>query len=70
MTHLHYDHARDLSAFPNAKIYLQDREMAFSTGRHMSHQRMRMVFDVEYGRRELWAEAMLKEPDMLLCPQP
>ena len=48
VTHLHYDHAGDLSAFPNAKIYLQDREMAFATGRHMGHQRMRMVFDVEY----------------------
>ena len=41
VTHLHYDHAGDLSAFPNAKIYLQDREMAFATGRHMGHQRMR-----------------------------
>ena len=48
VTHLHYDHAGDLSAFPNAKIYLQDREMAFATGRHMGHQRMRQVFDVEY----------------------
>ena len=48
MTHLHYDHAGDLSSFPNAKLYLQDREMAFATGRHMGHQRMRQVFDVEY----------------------
>ena len=48
VTHLHYDHAGDLSSFPNAKLYLQDREMAFATGRHMGHQRMRQVFDVEY----------------------
>ena len=29
VTHLHYDHAGDLTAFPNAKLYLQERELAY-----------------------------------------
>lgn len=32
VTHLHYDHAGGLALFPNAKLYLQEREMAFATG--------------------------------------
>jgi glyoxylase-like metal-dependent hydrolase (beta-lactamase superfamily II) len=47
LTHLHYDHAGNLSAFPNARFHLQDGEMAFATGRCMCHQRMRAPFDVE-----------------------
>ena len=37
LTHLHYDHAGGLHHFPNARFHLQDREMAFATGRQMSH---------------------------------
>ena len=48
VTHLHYDHAGDLDAFPNARLYLQDREMNFATGRYMGHAPVRMAFDVEY----------------------
>jgi glyoxylase-like metal-dependent hydrolase (beta-lactamase superfamily II) len=32
VTHLHYDHAGGLALFPNAKLYLQEAEMAFATG--------------------------------------
>ena len=48
VTHLHYDHAGDLTAFPNAKLYLQERELAFATGKHMGITAVRMAFDVEY----------------------
>ena len=32
VTHLHYDHAGGLELFPNAKLYIQESEMAFATG--------------------------------------
>lgn len=47
LTHLHYDHAGNLDIFPNAKFHLQDREMAFATGRHMCAACLRHAFDVE-----------------------
>jgi glyoxylase-like metal-dependent hydrolase (beta-lactamase superfamily II) len=47
ITHLHYDHAGNLAAFPNARFHVQDSEMAFATGRCMCHPRMRFPFDVE-----------------------
>jgi glyoxylase-like metal-dependent hydrolase (beta-lactamase superfamily II) len=37
ITHLHYDHAGNLPLFPRARFHLQEREMAFATGRHMAH---------------------------------
>ena len=35
ITHLHYDHAGNFDLFPNARFHLQDREMAYATGRYM-----------------------------------
>ncbi len=37
LTHLHYDHIGGFARFPNARFHLQDREMSFATGRHMTH---------------------------------
>lgn len=37
ITHMHYDHAGGLDLFPNATFHIQDREMAFCTGRPMCH---------------------------------
>ena len=34
LTHLHYDHSGYLSAFPRARFWVQDDELAFWTGRH------------------------------------
>ena len=34
LTHLHYDHSGHLSAFPRARFWVQDDELAFWTGRH------------------------------------
>ena len=36
ITHLHYDHAGGFEQFPSARFHVQDREMAFATGRHMT----------------------------------
>ena len=36
LTHLHYDHVGGFDQFPNARFHVQDREMAFATGRHMT----------------------------------
>jgi len=47
VTHMHYDHAGSLDLFPNARFHIQDREMAFCTGRAMGHGVMRAAFDVE-----------------------
>jgi len=47
LTHLHYDHAGSLSAFPNAKFHVQDAEMAFATGRHVCDSPTRSPFDGE-----------------------
>lgn len=35
ITHLHYDHAGGLAQFPSARFHVQDREVAFTTGRTM-----------------------------------
>ena len=35
VTHFHYDHIGNFDKFPSAEFHLQDREMAFATGRHM-----------------------------------
>ena len=41
ITHMHYDHAGGLDLFPNATFHIQDREMAFATGRSMCHPTLR-----------------------------
>jgi glyoxylase-like metal-dependent hydrolase (beta-lactamase superfamily II) len=42
LTHLHYDHAGRLGAFPRARFWVQESELAFWTGRHAARG--------EYGR--------------------
>ena len=42
-----YDHAGNLDAFPNAMFHLQDREMAFATGKHMCQHCIRVPYEVE-----------------------
>ena len=48
VTHLHYDHAGNLDRFPNARFHLQDREMAYATGRCMCTGLLRHPFSVEH----------------------
>jgi glyoxylase-like metal-dependent hydrolase (beta-lactamase superfamily II) len=37
ITHLHYDHVGNFHKLPNARFHLQEREMAFATGRHVHY---------------------------------
>lgn len=37
ITHLHYDHVGGFDQFPSARFHVQDREVAFATGRHMTN---------------------------------
>ena len=48
ITHLHYDHAGTVGDFPKARFYLQDREMAFATGRNMAHKTFNVAFALDY----------------------
>src|SRR4051812_34875313 len=44
LTHLHYDHSGHLAAFPRARFWVQDAELAFWTGRHAPRREIvRMV---------------------------
>lgn len=44
VTHMHYDHAGNLSLFPKARFHIQDAEMAYVTGRAMTHRTLRHSF--------------------------
>lgn len=44
ITHMHYDHAGNLSLFPNARFHIQDAELSYVTGRAMTHPRLRHSF--------------------------
>ena len=47
LTHLHYDHCGTTGDFRNAQFFLQDREIAFATGRQMTRAPLRQAFDVD-----------------------
>jgi glyoxylase-like metal-dependent hydrolase (beta-lactamase superfamily II) len=47
LTHLHYDHAGNLDQFPQARFHIQDREVAYVTGRTMCHPLLRAPFDLD-----------------------
>jgi glyoxylase-like metal-dependent hydrolase (beta-lactamase superfamily II) len=47
ITHLHYDHAGSAGLFPRARFHLQDAEMAYCTGRAMTHRHLSAPFDAE-----------------------
>ena len=44
ITHMHYDHAGNVALFPNARFHLQDAEMAYCTGRAMTHRHLSAPF--------------------------
>lgn len=45
ITHMHYDHAGNHTLFPGATYHLQDREMAYCTGRCMCHPALQQPFE-------------------------
>jgi glyoxylase-like metal-dependent hydrolase (beta-lactamase superfamily II) len=72
VTHMHYDHAGNLDKFPKARFHVQDREMAYATGRYMSHKPLRMPFDLEdvlHMVRHVYAgQAVFHDGDAELVP--
>jgi glyoxylase-like metal-dependent hydrolase (beta-lactamase superfamily II) len=48
VTHLHYDHAGTLGAFPTARFHLQAAEMAYATGPCMCHAQLRYPFTADH----------------------
>jgi glyoxylase-like metal-dependent hydrolase (beta-lactamase superfamily II) len=47
ISHLHYDHCGNHTLFPRARYHLQDREMAYATGRCMCHAHQRIPFEID-----------------------
>jgi glyoxylase-like metal-dependent hydrolase (beta-lactamase superfamily II) len=47
VSHLHYDHCGNHDLFPGARYHLQDREMAYATGRCMCHAEIRIPFEAD-----------------------
>ena len=47
ITHLHYDHVGNFGLFPSATFHLQDDEMAYATGRHMSQPFFSGAYEVD-----------------------
>jgi glyoxylase-like metal-dependent hydrolase (beta-lactamase superfamily II) len=45
VTHMHYDHAGNLPAFPDALIHMQEAEMHYCTGRCMCHAVLRKPYE-------------------------
>lgn len=48
VTHLHYDHAGGMHLFPNAKLHMQELEMAYATGPCMCHETLRAPFTADH----------------------
>ena len=47
LSHFHYDHVGNYALFPRATFHVQDREMAFYTGRHASRSAFRHSVEVD-----------------------
>jgi glyoxylase-like metal-dependent hydrolase (beta-lactamase superfamily II) len=45
LTHLHYDHCGNQRLFPAARFHLHEAEMAYATGRCMTHGLLRVGYD-------------------------
>ena len=47
LTHFHFDHVGNIAEFPNATFVVQDREMAFWTGRYAGKVAIRAIVEPE-----------------------
>ena len=80
LTHMHYDHVGNFHKFPSARFHLQEREMAYATGRYMRYPRIGHSYHVEdvvgmvrlnfKGRVELWSGSVEIAPGLVLYPAP
>ena len=61
ITHMHWDHAGGIDAFPRATFHVREADIQFCTSRCMCHHGMRRHFKLEHvlsAMRALWAERM------------
>ena len=72
ITHMHYDHCGNHDLFPAARYHVQDREMKYATGRHMSHAFLRIPFEeddvVAMVRRVFSGRVVFHDGDEELAP--
>jgi glyoxylase-like metal-dependent hydrolase (beta-lactamase superfamily II) len=72
ITHMHYDHAGNVALFPRARFHVQDAEMAYCTGRAMTHRHLATPFDAEnvaqMVRRIFDGRVVFHAGDCVLCP--
>ncbi len=47
LTHLHYDHVGNFDLFPRARFHLQDRELAYATGRYMATEFFAAAYEAD-----------------------
>lgn len=47
ITHLHYDHVGNFDLFPQARFHLQDRELAYATGRYMAIEFFSQAYEID-----------------------
>lgn len=47
VTHLHYDHIGNFELFPRARFHLQDRELAYATGRYMATEFFAQAYEAD-----------------------
>jgi glyoxylase-like metal-dependent hydrolase (beta-lactamase superfamily II) len=47
VTHLHYDHIGNFELVPRARFHLQDREIAYATGRYMATEFFAAAYEVD-----------------------
>jgi glyoxylase-like metal-dependent hydrolase (beta-lactamase superfamily II) len=72
ITHLHYDHVGNFALFPKARFHLQDKEMQFATGRHMTQPIFSHAYEVEevvgMVRRVYEGRVLFHDGDAVLAP--
>ena len=47
LTHMHSDHVGNFDKFPNARFHLQEKEMAFATGKYMRYAKLGHSYHVD-----------------------
>ena len=72
LSHLHCDHAGNLHRFANARLHVQDAEVAFATGRCMCEDALRYPYDLEdvlnLTRRTFQKRVQFHDGDSRLAP--